>query len=177
MLIAVAIKLTTPHLPVFYPWRVIGLNGRPFTGYKFTTMVADADEQKQHLLARNEMQGPVFKLKDDPRVTPLGRFLRKYSLNELPQLWSVLKGDMSLVGPASRLPARARTLRAVAQAEAVLQARAHVPVAGQRAQPHQQLRRVGAAGSRIHRPLESLARHADPCPHGMGGRVGVRFVK
>jgi len=99
MLIAAAIKLTTPHLPVFYPWHVIGLNGRPFTGYKFTTMVADADEQKRHLLWRNEMQGPVFKLKDDPRVTSLGRFLRKYSLNELPQLWSVLKGDMSLVGP------------------------------------------------------------------------------
>ena len=99
VLIAVAIKLTTPHLPVFYPWRVIGLNGRPFTGYKFTTMVADADEQKRHLLWRNEMQGPVFKLKDDPRVTRLGRFLRKYSGNELPQLWSVLKGDMSLVGP------------------------------------------------------------------------------
>jgi exopolysaccharide biosynthesis polyprenyl glycosylphosphotransferase len=99
VLVAVAIKLTTPHLPVFYPWRVIGLNGRPFTGYKFTTMVADADEQKRHLLWRNEMQGPVFKLKDDPRVTPLGRLLRKYSVNELPQLWSVLKGDMSLVGP------------------------------------------------------------------------------
>ena len=99
VVIAIAIKLTTPRLPVLYPWRVIGLNGRPFTGYKFTTMVADADEQKQHLLARNEMQGPVFKLKDDPRVIPLGRFLRKYSLNELPQLWSVLKGDMSLVGP------------------------------------------------------------------------------
>jgi exopolysaccharide biosynthesis polyprenyl glycosylphosphotransferase len=98
-LIAAAIKLTTPHLPVFYPWHVIGLSGRPFTGYKFTTMVANADEQKRHLLWRNEMQGPVFKLKDDPRVTSLGRFLRKYSLNELPQLWSVLKGDMSLVGP------------------------------------------------------------------------------
>jgi exopolysaccharide biosynthesis polyprenyl glycosylphosphotransferase len=99
VLIAAAIKLTTPHLPVLYPWHVIGLSGRPFTGYKFTTMVADADEQKRHLLWRNEMQGPVFKLKDDPRVTALGRFLRKYSLNELPQLWSVLKGDMSLVGP------------------------------------------------------------------------------
>ena len=99
LVIAVAIKLTTPQLSVFYPWRVIGLNGRPFTGFKFTTMVADADAQKPLLLSRNEMQGPVFKIKDDPRVTPLGIFLRKYSLNELPQLWSVLKGDMSLVGP------------------------------------------------------------------------------
>jgi exopolysaccharide biosynthesis polyprenyl glycosylphosphotransferase len=99
MLIAAAIKITTPHLPVFYPWHVIGFSGRPFTGFKFTTMVADADEQKQRLIERNEMEGPVFKIKDDPRITPLGRILRKFSLNELPQLWSVLKGDMSLVGP------------------------------------------------------------------------------
>jgi exopolysaccharide biosynthesis polyprenyl glycosylphosphotransferase len=99
LLIAIAIKLTTPHLRVFYPWRVIGLNGHAFTGYKFTTMVADAEAQLAGLAARNEMTGPVFKVKDDPRITRLGRFLRKYSLNELPQLWSVLKGDMSLVGP------------------------------------------------------------------------------
>lgn len=97
--IALAIKLTTPRLPVFYPWRVVGYKGAEFTGYKFTTMGADADARKAELMDRNEMTGPVFKIKDDPRVTPLGRFLRKYSLNELPQLWSVLKGDMSLVGP------------------------------------------------------------------------------
>jgi lipopolysaccharide/colanic/teichoic acid biosynthesis glycosyltransferase len=99
LLIAAAIKITTPRLPVLFPWRVIGLHGRPFTGYKFTTMVADAEAQKDGLRALNEMQGPVFKIKDDPRVTPLGRMLRRFSLNELPQLWSVLKGDMSLVGP------------------------------------------------------------------------------
>ena len=99
LLIMIAIKITSPGLPVLYQWHVIGLNGRPFTGYKFTTMVADADHRKQDLLARNEMQGPVFKLQDDPRTTPLGRLLRKFSLNELPQLWSVLRGDMSLVGP------------------------------------------------------------------------------
>ena len=98
-IVAIAIKLTTPDLPVLYPWRVIGLKGRPFTGFKFTTMVADADERRSELTARNEMGGPVFKVRDDPRVTPLGRLLRKYSINELPQLWSVLKGDMSLVGP------------------------------------------------------------------------------
>jgi exopolysaccharide biosynthesis polyprenyl glycosylphosphotransferase len=98
-LIAVVIKITTPHLPVLYPWHVVGNKGVRFTGYKFTTMVADADERKAELMSQNEMTGPVFKIKDDPRVTPLGRFLRKYSLNELPQLWSVLKGDMSLVGP------------------------------------------------------------------------------
>jgi exopolysaccharide biosynthesis polyprenyl glycosylphosphotransferase len=99
LLIAIAIKLTTPHLALFYPWRVVGYQGRHFTGYKFTTMTADADERKKDLMDRNEMSGPVFKIMNDPRLTRLGRFLRKYSLNELPQLWSVLKGDMSLVGP------------------------------------------------------------------------------
>ncbi len=99
VLIAIAIKITTPSLPVFYPWRVVGYKGRRFTGYKFTTMVANADDLKEALQDRNEMSGPVFKIADDPRVTPLGRFLRKYSLNELPQFWSVLVGDMSLVGP------------------------------------------------------------------------------
>ncbi len=98
-LIALAIKISTPKLPVFYPWRVIGQNGVEFTGYKFTTMFPDADQHKEELLPKNEMNGPVFKIKDDPRVTPLGKILRKFSLNELPQLWSVLKGDMSLVGP------------------------------------------------------------------------------
>jgi exopolysaccharide biosynthesis polyprenyl glycosylphosphotransferase len=96
--IALAVKLSSPG-PIFYRWGVLGQNNREFTGYKFRTMVADADRLKAQLLARNEMSGPVFKLKDDPRVTRVGRFLRKYSLDELPQLWSVLKGDMSLVGP------------------------------------------------------------------------------
>jgi exopolysaccharide biosynthesis polyprenyl glycosylphosphotransferase len=99
LIIAAAIKLTTPHLPVLYPWNVVGLSGRRFTGYKFTTMVADADARKAELQHLNEMDGPVFKIKNDPRITPLGRVLRKFSLNELPQLWSVFKGDMSLVGP------------------------------------------------------------------------------
>lgn len=104
LVIAIAIKLTTPALPVFYAWGVVGYKGRPFTGYKFTTMQLDADDRKADLMHLNEMSGPVFKIKQDPRVTPLGRFLRKYSLNELPQLWSVLKGDMSLVGPRPAYP-------------------------------------------------------------------------
>jgi exopolysaccharide biosynthesis polyprenyl glycosylphosphotransferase len=97
--IAIAIRVTTPNLSVFYRWRVVGYRGRRFTGYKFTTMVEDADQRKEGLQALNEMSGPVFKIRDDPRVTRLGKFLRKYSLNELPQFWSVLVGDMSLVGP------------------------------------------------------------------------------
>jgi lipopolysaccharide/colanic/teichoic acid biosynthesis glycosyltransferase len=97
-LIAFLVKLTSPG-PVFYRWRVVGEGGRPFVGYKFRSMREDADALKSMLLPRNEMTGPVFKMKDDPRVTAVGRRLRRCSLDELPQLWSVLKGDMSLVGP------------------------------------------------------------------------------
>ncbi|MGO9455404.1 MAG: sugar transferase [Candidatus Binataceae bacterium] len=96
--LAIAVKLTSPG-PIFYRWRVVGRGIRPFTGYKFRTMVAEADALKSDLHQFNEMQGPVFKMRNDPRVTPLGRLLRKYSLDELPQLWSVFKGEMSLVGP------------------------------------------------------------------------------
>jgi lipopolysaccharide/colanic/teichoic acid biosynthesis glycosyltransferase len=85
--------------PIFYAWRVVGRGGRYFTGYKFRTMVPNADALQRDLAARNEMTGPVFKMQADPRVTRIGRVLRRYSLDELPQLWSVLKGDMSLVGP------------------------------------------------------------------------------
>lgn len=100
VLVALAglVKLTSPG-PVFYRWRVAGAKGRPFVGYKFRSMVPNADEWKVQLEAANEMTGPVFKLTNDPRVTPLGRWMRRYSLDELPQLYSVLKGDMSLVGP------------------------------------------------------------------------------
>jgi exopolysaccharide biosynthesis polyprenyl glycosylphosphotransferase len=104
LLVAIAIKLTTPHLPVFYPWRVVGYKGRSFTGYKFTTMEADADQRKSELMHLNEMNGPVFKIQNDPRITRIGRVLRRYSVNEFPQLWSVLKGDMSLVGPRPAYP-------------------------------------------------------------------------
>lgn len=95
---AVAIRVSGPG-PIFYPWRVLGERGRPFVGYKLRTMVANAEALKGTLLDRNEMTGPVFKIRDDPRVTPVGRWLRKFSIDELPQLWSVVKGDMSLVGP------------------------------------------------------------------------------
>jgi lipopolysaccharide/colanic/teichoic acid biosynthesis glycosyltransferase len=100
LLIGVAlVVLIFDGRPIFFPWDVIGENGRPFRGYKFRTMVVGADALRASLSARNEMHGPVFKMRHDPRVTRLGGLLRKYSLDELPQLWSVLKGDMSLVGP------------------------------------------------------------------------------
>ena len=95
---ALAIRLAS-GTPVLYRWNVVGKDGRPFVGYKFRTMVVGADRLKDELLAQNEMRGPVFKMADDPRVTPIGKILRKYSLDELPQLWSVLVGDMSMVGP------------------------------------------------------------------------------
>lgn len=98
LILAALVRLTSTG-PVFYPWKVVGKNGRPFTGYKFRSMVANADEIKTRLEARNEMSGPVFKVTNDPRITPLGAWMRRYSLDELPQLYSVLKGDMSLVGP------------------------------------------------------------------------------
>jgi exopolysaccharide biosynthesis polyprenyl glycosylphosphotransferase len=97
-IIAILIKITSKG-PIFYQWNVVGLNKKPFRSWKFRTMIPDADEMKSGLEVYNIMKGPVFKLKDDPRVTKFGKFLRKYSLDELPQLWSVLKGDMSLVGP------------------------------------------------------------------------------
>jgi lipopolysaccharide/colanic/teichoic acid biosynthesis glycosyltransferase len=99
LLVLGALIQLTSRGHVLFVWHVIGRGGRPFRGFKLRTMVANADELKPELLHRNEMIGPVFKMRADPRITPLGRFLRKYSLDELPQLWSVLKGDMSLVGP------------------------------------------------------------------------------
>ena len=98
LLVAALIKLTSRG-SVFYEFRVLGKRARPIVAYKFRTMVANADELKSALQRHNEMRGPAFKMRDDPRVTSLGRVLRKYSIDELPQLWSVLVGDMSLVGP------------------------------------------------------------------------------
>jgi len=98
LLVALVVKLTTPG-SVLYEFRVLGKRARPIVAYKFRTMVSNADQLKVSLLRYNEMRGPAFKMRDDPRVTPVGRWLRKYSLDELPQLWSVLVGDMSLVGP------------------------------------------------------------------------------
>jgi len=98
LLLILAVKLTSRG-PAFYRWEVIGKGCRPFRSYKFRTMVANADQIKRELMTHNEMMGPVFKMREDPRITQIGRFLRKYSLDELPQVWSVFKGDMSLVGP------------------------------------------------------------------------------
>jgi len=97
-IIALVIKWESPG-PVLYQAQRVGLKGRRFRCYKFRTMDAGADKLKEHLRASNERQGPFFKMTDDPRITRAGRFLRRYSLDELPQLWNVVKGEMSLVGP------------------------------------------------------------------------------
>ncbi len=89
----------TDGRPILYKWDVVGLDKKPIRSWKFRTMVRDADKLKGSLLEGNEMSGPVFKIKDDPRILPFGRWLRKWSIDELPQLFSVLKGDLSLVGP------------------------------------------------------------------------------
>ena len=97
-LVALLIKLTSPG-PIFFKQQRSGQNGAPFTLYKFRTMISNAEQFKHELEAMNEMSGPVFKVTNDPRITPIGKWLRRYSLDELPQLFNVLRGEMSLVGP------------------------------------------------------------------------------
>jgi len=100
MLLLIGILVvSTSKGPPFFACHWVGQGGRRFTGYKFRTMVVGAHLMEAQLQSQNEMQGPAFKLSNDPRITPIGRFLRKYSVDELPQLWSVLIGDLSLVGP------------------------------------------------------------------------------
>lgn len=103
LIIITAIKLSSPG-PAFWKWNWVGPSNKPYHAWKFRTMVVGADKMKAQLAGLNEMTGPVFKIARDPRVTPIGRFLRKFSLDELPQLWTVLKGDMSLVGPRPPMP-------------------------------------------------------------------------
>ncbi len=96
--LAVLIRLDSPG-PVLYSAERTGVKGRRFRCFKFRSMAADSDRLKEELRHRNQREGPTFKIEDDPRITRLGRFLRRYSLDELPQLWNVLRGEMSLVGP------------------------------------------------------------------------------
>lgn len=101
--VAIAIKATSPG-PVLFVQRRVGMNKRTFNLYKFRSMYVDAEQRRQELASLNEMDGPVFKIRNDPRVTPVGRFIRMTSIDELPQLINVLTGQMSLVGPRPPLP-------------------------------------------------------------------------
>lgn len=104
---AIAVRLDSPGPIVFRQTRV-GRGGHHFTCLKFRSMYTDAEERKQALLAENEADGPIFKMQDDPRITRVGRFIRRTSIDELPQLLNVLKGEMSLVGPRPPLPQEVR---------------------------------------------------------------------
>ena len=104
LLTALAIIIDSPGAsPIFAQTRV-GRDGKEFTFYKFRSMVPNAEEKLAELLKYNEMEGPAFKMKDDPRITRVGRFIRMSSIDELPQLWNILRGEMSIVGPRPALP-------------------------------------------------------------------------
>lgn len=104
VVVAILIKLEDPKGKVFFRQNRVGKNEMQFPMYKFRSMVSNAEELKENLMAYNEVSGAMFKIKNDPRITQIGRFLRKTSIDELPQLWNVLIGQMSLVGPRPPLP-------------------------------------------------------------------------
>jgi len=128
LIVALLVRLTSPG-PVFHTCDWIGHEGRPFRGWKFRTMIANADSMEAELRSQNEMTGPAFKITNDPRVTPVGRILRRYSIDELPQLWNVLRGDISLVGPGAT-GTRIRPVHGLPEAEAGGQAGHYLFVAG-----------------------------------------------
>ena len=97
-IVVLLIRLDSPG-PIFHGAERTGAKGRRFRCYKFRSMVSDAEVRKEELRARNQREGPIFKIDNDPRITRIGRILRRFSLDELPQLWNVLRGEMSLVGP------------------------------------------------------------------------------
>src|SRR5258708_39839539 len=104
MLVAALLIKLTSRGPVLFAQTRVGLGGKHFTCYKFRSMFVDAEQRRDDLLHLNELSGPVFKIKNDPRMTPIGRIMRKASLDELPQLINVLRGEMSLVGPRPPVP-------------------------------------------------------------------------
>lgn len=101
---AAAVKISDPKGPIIFKQTRVGKNGRLFTMYKFRSMYVDAEERKKELMAKNETGGKTFKMKNDPRIYPFGHILRKFSLDELPQFFNIIKGDMSIVGPRPPIP-------------------------------------------------------------------------
>lgn len=104
ILVALAIKIEDPKGKVFFAQKRCGKDNEPFPMYKFRSMVSNAEELLEELMEQNEMDGPVFKIKEDPRITKVGKFIRKTSIDELPQLFNILMGDMSIVGPRPAIP-------------------------------------------------------------------------
>ena len=103
LIVGILIKIESKG-PIIFSQKRVGLNGKEFKMYKFRSMVVNAEELKEKLVNQNEMSGPMFKIKEDPRITKIGKFIRKTSIDELPQLFNVLIGNMSLVGPRPSLP-------------------------------------------------------------------------
>ncbi len=165
--IAAAIALRDGR-PVLFRQTRVGHYGQHFGCWKFRTMVPDAEEQLIDLQAANEADGPLFKLKEDPRVTRTGGFLRRHSLDELPQLINVLKGDMSIVGPRPPLPVRGRGLRQPLPPPPQRQARLHRPVADP-GPLRPALGRRHLPRPHVHRSLEPAARPGDHGPHRPDG--------
>ena len=104
LIVAIIIVLDDPSSGPIFVQKRVGRNGKEFNLYKFRSMYSNAEKELDKLLIENEMDGPVFKIKDDPRITKVGKFIRKVSIDELPQFWNILKGDMSIVGPRPPLP-------------------------------------------------------------------------
>lgn len=104
LFVAIVMKKQEPRGPIIFIQTRVGRNGKEFQMYKIRSMVVNAEEKLSELLSENEVEGAMFKMKKDPRVTKIGQFIRKTSIDELPQLWNILKGDMSLVGPRPPLP-------------------------------------------------------------------------
>jgi len=104
LLVAIAIVIDSPQAGPIFTQERVGRDGKVFKFYKFRSMIPNAEAQLEGLMNKNEMNGPVFKIKDDPRITRVGKIIRKTSIDELPQIWCVLKGDMSIVGPRPALP-------------------------------------------------------------------------
>lgn len=105
-----AIWIDSPGASPIFTQQRVGRNGKLFKMYKFRTMCPDAEQKLKDLMERNEKDGPVFKMKNDPRITRVGKFLRKTSIDELPQLFNVLKGEMSIVGPRRHCPVRSHSI-------------------------------------------------------------------
>ena len=104
LVVSLIIVIDSPGAGPIFSQERVGRNGKTFRFYKFRSMIPNADKQLDQLLEQNEMDGPVFKIKDDPRITKFGKLIRRTSIDELPQLWNILKGDMSIVGPRPATP-------------------------------------------------------------------------
>ena len=177
LLLVVALYLRrTEGSPVIYRQTRIGLNGRPFSVLKFRTMIRDAEQQVDQLALFNEVRGRAFKMTNDPRLTRSGAFLRRTSLDELPQLWNVLRGEMSLVGPRPPLPEEVAGYDVWHRRRLSMKPGITGPVAGQRAQ-QPGFRSVGRARPRVHRPLVAVARHEDHGADGAGTRAPNRAAE